>query len=62
MKLQDAINEAKEVGKKHNLSMVVVDEGPHADDYAELPSYGYCPLVSVKELYKYGKIIQIINV
>lgn len=62
MKLQEAIKEAKEVCKKYGYTMAVVDEGLHADDYAELPSYGYCPLVSVKELYKYGKVIQVINV
>lgn len=61
MKLQDAIKEATTVRKKHGYTMAVVDEGPHADDYAELPSYGYCPLVSVKELYKYGKIVQVIK-
>jgi hypothetical protein len=41
--------------------MAVVDEGPHADDYAELPSYGYCPLDAAKTLYKYGKIVKVIN-
>lgn len=61
MKLQDAIKEASRIAKDSNISMAVVDEGLHADEYAELPSYGYCPKVSVNYLYRYAKIVKIIN-
>lgn len=61
MKLQDATKEASRIAKDSNMTMAVVDEGLHADEYAELPSYGYCPLVSVNDLYRYGKVVKIIN-
>lgn len=61
MKLELAIAAATKISQTDKISMAVVDEGIHADEYAELPSYGYCPLDAAKTLYKYGKIVKVIN-
>lgn len=61
MKLEVAIAAATKISKNDKVAMAVVDEGLHADEHAELPSYGYCPLDAAKTLYKYGKVVKIIN-
>lgn len=41
--------------------MAVVEEGPHADEFAVLDdegkSYGYCPVESVGILYRWGTVV-----
>jgi hypothetical protein len=62
MKLNDAIKEAKQYAKSNHLDMIVVDEGPHADDHeTEFPCYGYCPADSKELLYRYGTVVKTIK-
>ena len=57
MKLEVAIQAAKKISNQDKVIMAVVEEGIHADEFAEMPSYGYCPLSAVQTLYKYGKVV-----
>ena len=47
MTLKDATEGAKRCATDYKNTMIVVREGPHADDWTELDpdgeSYGYCP-------------------
>lgn len=51
--------------QKHRIPLVVVEEGPHADEFAvrdaEGKSYGFCPVVAVPILYKWGIITDQVN-
>lgn len=58
MKLDEAIKEAQLFADKYDINMTVVEEGLHADEFAELPSYGFCPSTHVKILYPYGKFVK----
>lgn len=61
MKLSDARTEAAQAAKESGIQIVIVDEGPHADEFAERDtdgkSYCYCPESGVAILYPRGKIM-----
>ncbi len=65
MKLNEAKNRAKQEAIKGNLEIAVVKEGPHADEFAERDqdgeSYGYCPVLAIAILYRYGQVIETVN-
>lgn len=58
MKLQDAKDGALGQSVKSSTIIVVVEEGPHADEFADRDedgkSYGYCPEIAVHILYPEG--------
>ncbi len=61
MKRADATNAARAAGLQSGLTMAVVREGPHADEFAQLDadgeSYGYCPSLGVPMLYPHGVVV-----
>jgi hypothetical protein len=65
MKLEDAKRLAREDAKKTFLRIVIVKEGPHADDFAEYDtdgeSYGYCSVKAFPYLYKYGTKVGVVH-
>jgi len=65
MTLKDAKAEAHQLSRTMTeISLAVVNEGIHADEFAvrdtDGNSYGYCPEQSVRLLYRYGTVIEII--
>ncbi len=46
---------------KNGVTIAIVREGLHADEFAERDtdgeSYGFCPVPAVGMLYKYGSIV-----
>jgi hypothetical protein len=66
MTMVDAIDGAESAALMCGAEVALVREGPHADEFAELDedgqSYGYCPLVAVPILYKWGEILKTVSV
>lgn len=61
MKFVTAYLNALAESKKSDLELVIVDEGPHADEFAECgtdgKSYGFCPTSAKDTLYPHGKVV-----
>jgi hypothetical protein len=61
MKKADAMKAAQAEAARSKVPIVVVKEGPHADEFAERDadgeSYGYCPEGGEAILYKYGVVV-----
>ena len=58
MKQDEATKVAQELANKHDFAFIVVDEGPHRDEFEEDdPSFGYCPESARATLYKHGKVV-----
>ena len=65
MKLEEAKEEAKSAAIKSKMPIALVNEGLHADEFAEREedgtSYGYCPELAVPILYRYGTVVEVIR-
>jgi hypothetical protein len=61
MTLELARIEAQREATRTGLTLAIVNEGPHADEFSELPSFGYCPKSAVAKLYKYGTLIETVK-
>jgi hypothetical protein len=65
MKLQEAKADARAAAIKSKMPIALVNEGLHADEFAERDedgnSYGYCPELAVPILYRYGTVVEIIT-
>ena len=64
MTLNEATGGAKRCASNYKNSMIVVKEGPHADEHAEFDadgeSYGYCPESAKATLYPHGEVVAVI--
>lgn len=65
MKRETAKQLAQEDANKHRLTLALVAEGPHADEFADRDtdgeSYGFCKVGVVSMLYKYGRVVEIVK-
>jgi hypothetical protein len=59
MTKKQIIAEAKKAAKESNLPIAVV-YAPIEEAESKC-KYGYCPLLAVSILYRWGKIVQVIN-
>lgn len=61
----DATLAARRESARVNLALVVVREGPHADEFCERDadgqSYGYCPIAAKGILYPHGEIVETVG-
>ena len=56
---------AQRVARESQTPIAVVNEGPHADDFAEHDddghSYGFCPEDSVQTLFRFGTVVEVVH-